>query len=60
MYKRIIPMFILYADNNDVEDISRMCMVLPRNFYRYVDYRKRRKNEEGIISSIQKRRKIFI
>lgn len=53
---------LLYADNNDVEDVSRTYMVLPiRNFYRYVDYGKERETREIKLHSQRiTKREIFI
>lgn len=61
MYKRLFRC-LLYADNNDVENVSRMCMVLPiRNFYRCVDYGKKIKMREiELYSQCIMRREIFI
>lgn len=60
MYKRIIPMFIICADNNGVEDLFRMCMILPiRNFY--VDRGKKRKTREiELYRRCVMKREIFI
>lgn len=61
MYKRIIPMFIICATNNGVEDLFRMCMILPiRNLQICGSSKEKKTRETELYRRCVTKREIFI